>query len=197
MTMTGYNSSRSIPTKLSWLNNKYVANFYETQYKFLQAIAGQSTQNIKFRFTCPITSSQNSDVYYIYLPSGGAGQPFTPKTSGSNVIGQFLPAMAPGDRDFSIGSFAQCSLISNYYACYLRYGGLISGNNYLVQLSEFNTATSAFYMPTSPGRQQLNFMYQYYPSIHNWQYFDTVYTYSYCFFRFAQFLHTTTTVNDY
>lgn len=27
-TMPGYNSSRSIPTKLSWLNNKYVANFY-------------------------------------------------------------------------------------------------------------------------------------------------------------------------
>lgn len=28
ITMAGYNSSRSIPTKLSWLNNKYVANFH-------------------------------------------------------------------------------------------------------------------------------------------------------------------------
>jgi hypothetical protein len=35
ITMSGYNSTRTIPTKLSWLNNKYVANFYENQYKFL------------------------------------------------------------------------------------------------------------------------------------------------------------------
>ena len=34
MTMPAYNTSRSIPTKLSWLNNKYVPNFHETQYKF-------------------------------------------------------------------------------------------------------------------------------------------------------------------
>lgn len=34
ITMSGYNSSRSVPTTLAWLNNKYVANFHETQYKF-------------------------------------------------------------------------------------------------------------------------------------------------------------------
>lgn len=53
----------------------------------------------------------------------------------------------------------------------MRYGGLIVNRDYLVQISEYNTATSSFYMPTSPGRQQIQFMYQYYPSVHNWQYF--------------------------
>lgn len=106
ITMPGYNSSRSIPTKLSWLNNKYVANFYETQYKYLQAISGQTTPYIKFRFTAPISSSGSRDIYYIYLPNNNAGQAFSPVTSGSNMIGQFLPAMSAGDSDFSIGAFA-------------------------------------------------------------------------------------------
>ena len=34
MSLAGYNSSRTIPTTLTWLNNKYVANFFETQYIF-------------------------------------------------------------------------------------------------------------------------------------------------------------------
>jgi hypothetical protein len=155
-TLSGYNAARSIPTKLSWLNNKYVANFYETQYKFLQAVATQSTQYIKFRFNSPVTSTQSNDLYYIYLATSNAGQAFTPKTSGSNVIAQFLPSMAPGDSDFSVGSYAECTLGNNgayYYICYMRYGGLLANNDYLVQLSEYNTATSSFNMPTSPGRQ--------------------------------------------
>jgi hypothetical protein len=152
ITMAGYNSVRTVPTKLSWLNNKYVANFYETQYKFLSAITAQNTQYIKFRFTAPVSSSQYNDVYYIYLAGIASGQAFTPITSGSNVIGQFLPSMGVGDRDFSIGSFAECTLNNNstiyYYACNMRYGGLIVGYDYLVQLSEYNTATSSFNMAT-------------------------------------------------
>lgn len=35
ISMSGYNTSRAVPTKLSWLNNKYVSNFFETQYKYL------------------------------------------------------------------------------------------------------------------------------------------------------------------
>jgi hypothetical protein len=87
-----------------------------------------------------------------------------------------------------------------YYACYMRIGGLTGGADYLIQLSEYNTATSSFHMPTSPGRQQVQFMYNYYPAdttYHNWQYFESITIYHYRFFRFAQFLHTTTTVGDY
>jgi hypothetical protein len=63
MTMPGYNASRTIPTRLSWLNNKYIANFHETQYKFLEAVTGQSTQYIKFRWSPPIASSIYSDIF--------------------------------------------------------------------------------------------------------------------------------------
>ena len=59
--LAAYNSSRTVPTALSWTNQKYVAHFYETQWKFLEAITGQTTQYIKFRFTQVVTSSTNSD----------------------------------------------------------------------------------------------------------------------------------------
>ena len=164
-------------------------------------MTGQSTQYIKFRWSPPISSTIYSDIFEIYLPSNAAGQPFTPKTSGSNVIGQFLPSMGAGDWDFSVGFFAECTLNNQgsyyYYSCNLRYGSLTGGNDYLVQLSEFNTATSSFYMPTAPGRQQLSFMYYYYPGGTNSRYYDQTIVYYYCFFRSAQFLHTTTTVSDY
>lgn len=172
--LVGYNSSRSIPTKLSWLNNKYVANFYEVQYRYLEAVTGQTTQYIKFRFNQVQVCSSSSDILYIYLTGSSAGTPFTPVTSGSNVIAQFLPALNSGDRDFSIGYFAECTLGNSggyYYSCNLRVGGLTPFADYLVQLSEYNTATSSFYMPTTPGRYQIQFMYDYYPSNSNWQYF--------------------------
>lgn len=199
ITMPGYNSSRTIPTTLAWLNNKYVANFYETQYIFKQAISGQSTQYLKFRFTAPPAISTTGDLFYIYL-AGTAGTAFSPMTSGSNVIAQFLPSMGAGDRDFSIGTFSECTLDTSgtyYYTCYMRYAGLAASADYLIQLSEFNTATSSFYMPTSPGRQQISFLYIYYPSYYNWRYYDAVNYFYYCYFRKAQFLHTTTTVSDY
>lgn len=79
----------------------------------------------------------------------------------------------------------------------MRYGGLIAGGDYLFQLSEYNTATSSFYLPTAPGRREVRFMYNYYPSVHNWQYHDSVGVRYYRFFKFAEFLHTTTTINDY
>lgn len=86
-----------------------------------------------------------------------------------------------------------------YYKCEMRYGGLKAGWDYLFQLSEYNTATSSFYMPTAPGRRDVTLMYNYYPSSssYDWKYFDVVHIRYYCFFRFAEFLHTTTTINDY
>ncbi len=79
----------------------------------------------------------------------------------------------------------------------MRYGGLTSGYDYLFQLSEYNTATSSFYMPTAPGRREVRFNYNYYPSNHNYVYRDSVHIQHYRYFRFAEFLHTTTTINDY
>lgn len=79
----------------------------------------------------------------------------------------------------------------------MRYGGLAASSDYLIQLSEYNTATSSFYMPTSPGRQQLSFRYAYYPSVYNYLYYDAVNFFAYTYFRSAQFLHTTATVSDY
>ena len=36
-----YDSSYSIPTTISWLNRKYVKNFFENQYRYLEAKSGQ------------------------------------------------------------------------------------------------------------------------------------------------------------
>ena len=36
-----YDSTYSKPTTLSWLNRKYVKNFYENQYRYLDAKSGQ------------------------------------------------------------------------------------------------------------------------------------------------------------
>ena len=35
VSLSGYNSSRSIPSKLSWLDNRYVLFFHELQYKYI------------------------------------------------------------------------------------------------------------------------------------------------------------------
>lgn len=108
--------------------------------------------------------------------------------------------MGVGDRDFSVGTFSECSLDTSgtyYYVCYMRYAGLTPSADYLIQISEYNTATSSFYMPTSPGRQELRFYYRYYPSGTDWRYYDAVNFFYYRYFRNAQFLHTTTTASDY
>jgi hypothetical protein len=137
---------------------------------------------------------------YIYLPSNAAQQPYTPVTSNNNLICQFLPAVS-FDRDFSVGMFGQGTLLNTgsqfYYQIQMYNGGLTGGADYLLQISEYNTASSSFYMSTSPNRQKIEWMYNYYPSSNNWQYWDSFYIKSYCFFRSAQFLHTTTTVSNY
>jgi hypothetical protein len=99
-----YNSSRLLPTVLTFTNNKYTKYFFEIQYRFLQAVTSQSTQYLKFRLTSPMTNSGSSDKIQIWLPDNTAGRPFTPKTSGNNMICQFLPAMS-ADQDFTVGIF--------------------------------------------------------------------------------------------
>lgn len=74
---------------------------------------------------------------------------------------------------------------------------MLAGRDYMLQISEYNTATSSFYLPTSPDRQLIDWHYNYYPTIHNWYYREVFYIKSYTRFRSVQLLHTTTTVSDY
>lgn len=67
-------------------------------------MSGQTTPYIKFRFTATITSTASGDILRIYLPSNAAQQAYSPVTSGSNLICQFLPAVSY-DRDFSVGVY--------------------------------------------------------------------------------------------
>jgi len=127
-------------------------------------VSGQTTPYIKFRFTAADTSSGSGDILRIYLPSNAAQQAYTPVTSGSNLICQFLPAVSY-DRDFSVGVYSQGALSNTgaggqyYYEIYFRNGGLYAGQDYLLQISEYNTATSSFYMSSSPNRQKIDWSY--------------------------------------
>lgn len=115
----------------------------------------------------PFTNSGSNDLLRIYLPSNGAQQPFTPVNNNANLKCQFLPALSV-DKDFSIGMYAQASLLNSgsqfYYEVYFNNGGLTGGGDYLLQISEYNTATSSFYMATAPGRQKIEWVFIYYPS---------------------------------
>ena len=161
ISLSGYDSTRSIPAKLSWLDNRYVIFFHELQYRYIEAVAGQKTPYLRFRFRAIISSHTGTyDRLRIYLPDDLAQQPFTPVNSHSNMVAQFLPALSGGDRDFSVGWASEAYVLtasSRYYIeVDIRYGGLYSGRDYLLQLSEVNTATSSFYMPTTPSRTKID-----------------------------------------
>lgn len=139
VTMPGYNASRSIPSILSWLDNRYVLFFHETQYRYLDAVANQKTPYLRFRFTATITSSTASDILRIYLPDDLATQPYSPVNNKNDLVCQFLPALSPGDRDFSVGLFS-IGTVSSQSSAYvfeinMAYGGLTAGKDYLLQIS--------------------------------------------------------------
>ena len=48
---TYYSATKTIPTTLSWLNRKYVKNYYENQVRFLEAVSGQTTPYFRMRLT--------------------------------------------------------------------------------------------------------------------------------------------------
>jgi hypothetical protein len=120
VTLPAYNSSRSIPTVLSWLDNRYVLFYHEVQHRFLDAIASQRTPYLRFRFTLPVTSTIYSDVFYIYLSDNTAARPFIPVNNRNNLVVQFLPALS-SDRDFSVGTFADAQLIDSGCCSYFFY----------------------------------------------------------------------------
>lgn len=164
-------------------------------------MSGQTTPYLRFRFTQVRSCSTVDDRLYIYLPDDLAQQPYTPVHNNNHLVVQFLPALSAGDSDFSVGFFSDGYLktsSSKYYIdIFMRYGGIHSGGDYLLQISEYNTADSSFYMSQSPNRQQIDWLYQYYPSVYDYRYYDTFYIQSYVRFRQVQLLHTTTTVGDY
>ena len=113
-TLTGYNTSRSIPPKLSWLDNRYVLYFHELQYKYLEAVSGQTTPYMKFRFRSPTTSHTSyTDYMRVILEDWLGYQAFTPINNSSNLVAQFLPALGPGDSDFGVGFSARATLQHN------------------------------------------------------------------------------------
>jgi len=93
-TITGYNSSKIIPTQLSWLNRKYVPWFYENQVKLLEPNVNMFTPYFKFRFTTPIVFDGGYDVIYLYLNSLSGSEPFLSKTQNQNIMCNFLPAIS-------------------------------------------------------------------------------------------------------
>ena len=135
---------------------------------------------------------------YIYLPDNLAAQPYSPVSNHANLVVQFMPALAAGDRDFSIGAYADARVLTSsskyYYEVAIRYGGLTSGRDYMMQISQINTATSSFYMASSPDRHKITVDYKRYSNSH---YYDSFWVQSATHFRFAQLLHTTATVSDY
>jgi hypothetical protein len=115
-----------------------VLYFNELQYRFLDAVAGQTTPYLRFRFTAPTASCYTCNDTISLVISSSNGQPYKPKTSTTNIVVQFLPALS-SDRDFSVGVSADATLIWSgswlYYAIYMRGGGLVANVDYLLQIS--------------------------------------------------------------
>ena len=119
-TLSGYNTSRAIPPKLSWLDNRYVRYFHEMQYKYLQAVSGQKTPYLRFRFRAAVSShtSQN-DYLRVYLEDNLGTEPFSPVNNQSNLVAQFMPALGPGDRDFGVGFSSRGTIKTSSSAYYI------------------------------------------------------------------------------
>ena len=96
-----YSSSKTIPSTLSWLNRKYVRNFYENQVRYLEAVAGQTTPYFRLRYTLTNSYDGSNDYMRIYLYSTTT---FSSVTSWTNLICQFLPAVS-AEFDFSVGIY--------------------------------------------------------------------------------------------
>lgn len=104
-----FDSDRSTPTVLSWLNRKYLKNFFENQYRFLEAVAGQTTPYLRFRIRVHLGHNGISDKIRIYLHTTTT---LSSINSNSQLICQLLPAVS-AERDFSIGYYGLCKKSSS------------------------------------------------------------------------------------
>lgn len=175
------------------MNRKYVNNYYENNVKFIEAVASQTTNNFKFRFTINNAFDGDADVVRIYLNSGSV---FVNQNSPKYLICQILPAVS-AEKDFSIGYYAECSrntVGSNYYyELKGPMGGWIAGD-YLLQISEPNPITSSFSGPTTPITINMQIL-QIVDGFNNA--YDSFLLTCHQFFTSVTMLHSTTTVNDY
>ena len=152
---TYYSTSKSIPTTLSWLNRRYVKNFYENQWRFLEAVAGQTTPYFRIRLTSENSFDGSGDWIRVHVRNSPA---FATRTSTSNLICQLLPAVS-AEKDFAIGYYAECSRTTSgsghYYHLTGPVGGWTAGKDYLLQISEPNVVTTSFNAHVSPSYQSV------------------------------------------
>ena len=130
-----YSASKTIPTTLSWLNRKYIYNFFENQYRYLEAVSGQATPYFRMRMTLTNSFDGSNDWVRIFLKQTST---FTSLTTSSNLICQFLPAVS-AERDFAIGIYGECYKTTDgngdhYYHIIGPVGGYTAGD-YLLQIS--------------------------------------------------------------
>lgn len=89
----------------------------------------------------PRASSIYDDTLQIYLPSNSGTQAFIPPSNTYTYLTcQFLPVFGLNtDNDYSVGMYARGEIQNSggifKYLIHLRYGGLISGQNYLLQIN--------------------------------------------------------------
>ena len=85
-----YSSSNTKPTKLSWLNRKYIKNYFENQWRYLDAKAGQTTPYLRIRLTTDVGYDGSYDSTDLYLRSATI---FTPDVT-NHILVQLLPAVS-------------------------------------------------------------------------------------------------------
>ena len=187
-----YSTSKTKPTTLSWLNRKYVKNFFENQVRFLEAVSGQTTPYFRFRLRSEAGWDGSGDWFRVHLRSTTT---FSSRNTNTMTC-QFLPAVS-AERDFSVGYYGECYKTSDGNGHIYHITGPIGGWNtdwdYLIQIQEENVVTTSLNGPTSPGWQPMLFEKD---NNGNKRYEAMTYNF-YQYFNDVEILHTTTTVGDY
>ena len=149
---TYYSASKVIPTTLSWLNRKYVKNYYENQVRFLEAVSGQTTPYFRMRLTSENTFGATGSNNYIRVYTKSTTV-FKSSTSSDNLICMLLPAIS-AEKDFTIGYYGECSRAAEggtsyiYYTMKGPFGGWDANGDYLLHIQEPNVVTTSFAAPT-------------------------------------------------
>lgn len=76
-------------------------NFFENQFRYLEAVPGQTTPYFRIRMTITRTMDGDGDLVRVYTKSTTI---FDSVNTGTNLICQILPAVS-AERDFSIGYY--------------------------------------------------------------------------------------------
>ena len=190
-----YSASNAKPTTLSWLNRKYVKNFYENQWRYLEAVSGQTTPYLRMRLRVDQGyDGDDSDYTILYLKSSTV---FVP--SDTNHIKVFLLPAVSAERDFGIGYYAKGRKVADgsYYRIDFQFrGGWTSNMDYLLQIQESDIVATSMSSFTAPTNHEMVLQVHRYTGSHYDDY-DTFRLTPTAFFDSVEIRHTTTTVNDY